>query len=65
MADKNVVFNSEKEYVKHILWKDFECVKGEVSKIVDSMDIFSPADLISYVHISLADVSDYVKRLKR
>lgn len=52
----NVVFNSETEFVKHIIWKDFESAKRSVTEFIDSKDGLSPAKVISDVHCYLTDL---------
>lgn len=61
---KSVVFNSEKEFVKHIIWKDFEVGKNAVTKLIDSKDIFSSASIIAEVHAFLEDIVEFVRNYK-
>lgn len=54
----------ERDFVKHIIWKDFETVKGEVTKLLDKKDVFSPAGLIAFIHYELEEIADFVRNFK-
>lgn len=55
---------NERDFVKHIMWKDFEKAKAAVTKLLDSKSIFSPAEIISEVHFYLDYIIEFVRNYK-
>lgn len=64
-VDPNIArFNCERDFVKHLIWKDFESIKAEVTKVLNDKNIFSPAGLIAFIHYELEEIAEFVRAYK-